>query len=333
MAVFLSDRYGVAHFLQPILDGAESAFLTNGDDELTQRLWANENGLPSRTSLENILLAQVEHHRAEVFYNLDPMRYGSDFIKRLPGCVRKSIAWRAAPSPGADFAAYDLMLCNFPSILQSYRARGWKAAYFTPAHDPMMNAFAANKTRPIDVLFVGGYTRHHRRRAELLEAVAALQGTVKVHFHLDKSRLTRLAESPLGRLLPLGLHRRPAAIQSVSLAPLFGLDLYMALSQARIVLNGAIDMAGADRGNMRCFESMGCGALMLSDAGNYPQGMTNGVNMLTYNNIAEAVSTISNAIQRPSDIERLARFGFEMISTRYSKSNQWRDFQVLAGDA
>ena len=330
---FLSDRFGAAHVLEPVLAHDPSAFFTNGDDLPSQQQWALENGLSPRAQPDEILLAQIEHHRTEVFYNLDPMRYDSDFIKRLPGCVRKSIGWRAAPSPRADFAAYDLMLCNFPSILESYRAREWKAAYFTPAHDPVMNAFAANKVRPIDVLFVGGYTRHHRRRADLLEAVAELQGTVKVHFHLDKSRLTRLAESPLGRLLPLNRHRRPASIQSVSLAPLFGLDLYAALSQARIVLNGAIDMAGADRGNMRCFESMGCGALMLSDAGNYPQGMTDGVNMLTYNNVAEAVSTIADALQRPDDIDRLAHCGFEMISTRYSKSNQWQDFQVLVGNA
>ncbi len=328
--VFLSHRFGAAHILEPVLAYDPSAFFTNGDDLPSQQQWASENGMPKRTHADEILLAQIEHHRADVFYNLDPMRYGSDFIRRLPGCVRKSIGWRAAPSPGADFEAYDLMLCNFPSILESYRIRGWKAAYFTPAHDPVMNSFAENEDRPIDVLFVGGYTRHHRRRAELLEAVAALQGKVNVHFHLDRSRLTRLAESPIGHFLPLTRHRRPASIQAVSKAPLFGLDLYGELSHAKIVLNGAIDMAGTDRGNMRCFEAMGCGALMLSDAGDYPKGMADKVNMLTYDNVGDAVSKIGDALQRADEIKRIARQGFEMISTLYSKSQQWKDFQMLA---
>ena len=48
------------------------------------------------------------------------------------------------------------------------------------------------------------------------------------------------------------------------------------------MLNGAIDMAGPDRGNMRCFEAMGCGALLVSDVGNYPVGMEAGVTMETY---------------------------------------------------
>src|SRR5258708_36033204 len=39
------------------------------------------------------------------------------------------------------------------------------------------------------------------------------------------------------------------------------------------IFNGAIDMAEEDRGNLRCFEAMGCGALMISDRGRYPKGM------------------------------------------------------------
>ena len=49
-----------------------------------------------------------------------------------------------------------------------------------------------------------------------------------------------------------------------------------------IFLNGAVDMAGQDRGNMRCFEAMGCGSLLLSDEGNYPASMVAGDNLVTY---------------------------------------------------
>ena len=102
---FLHDRYGACHFLKPVLDRETAAFFTNGDDEQLQRQWAQEQGMPSKASLASILLAQIESHRTEVFYNLDPMRYQSAFVRSLPGCVKKAIAWRAAPSPGADFSA------------------------------------------------------------------------------------------------------------------------------------------------------------------------------------------------------------------------------------
>jgi hypothetical protein len=58
-AVFLNDRFGAPHFLQPVLDGASEAFFTNGDDEILQRQWALEPGVPGKPTLEAILLAQV----------------------------------------------------------------------------------------------------------------------------------------------------------------------------------------------------------------------------------------------------------------------------------
>lgn len=328
---FLDDRFGAAHLLLPVLEESPEAFFTNGDDEVLQRAWARENGLSLRTPLPDVLLAQIEAHRTEVFYNLDPMRYGNEFLRRLPGCVRYSLAWRAAPSPGADFSGYGLLLCNFPSILEGYRRRGWRAAYFSPAHDPAMDSYARNEDRPVDILFVGGYTRHHMRRARMLEIVAALAPARVVRFHLDRSRLTRLAESPLGLLSPLARHRRPDAIRRVGAEPVFGLDLYGALSRAKVVLNGAIDMAGADRGNMRCFEAMGCGALLVSDEGNYPEGMLSGENMLTYAGQDDVADVLAQALDNWSATRQVAAKGNLLMRNVYNKAGQWQDFLRIVG--
>lgn len=326
MATFLDDRYGGVHLLKPVLDGDPNAFFTNGDDEIAQRMWAREQGLSAQKSLEQILLAQIEHHRAEVLYNTDPLRYSGDLVRKLPGCVRRSFAWRAAPSPGANFGAYHGVLCNFPSILDSYRQKGWRGTYFLPAHDPVMDGYANRQDRPVDVVFVGGYTRHHRRRAELLEAVAGLSNEFHVHFHLDNSRMTRLAESPLGHLLPIRQHRRPENIRKIARPPVFGQDLYQVLSRAKIVLNGAIDMVGEDRGNMRCFEAMGCGALMVSDTGNYPKGMVDGENMITYRHPTEAVEHIRVLLKDEPLRQRLAQSGYGLMTTTYTKTAQWQSF-------
>ena len=296
---FLDHRYGALHFLLPVLNGDDTTFFTNGDDEVLQHTWAREMGLPSKMSLEDILLAQIESHRTEVFYNLDPVRYNSDFVRRLPGCVRKAIAWRNIPSPWADFGGYNSIVCNSPTLLKKYEACGWKAAYFSPAHDPSMDQYAANDDRPIDVLFVGGYSRHHMRRAAALEAVASLGSIYRIEFCLARSRFTRLAESPLGYLAPVGKYRRPGDIRAVSCDPVYGRDLYSRISRAKIVLNGAIDMSGGDRGNMRCFESMGCGGLLLSDEGVYPAGMVADETLVTYRSPTDLVVKIRELLQAP----------------------------------
>jgi Glycosyl transferases group 1 len=326
--IFLDDRFGALHFLKPVLEGDPGAFLTNGDDVTLQRHWARENGIPGNPSLEAILLAQIEHHRTEVFYNLDPVRYPSAFVRKLPGCVRKALCWRAAPSGNADLTAYGAVLSNFPSILESWRRKGCRAEHFLPAIDPVMEPYGRGE-RPIDVLFVGGYSRHHLARAKVLEEVASLAATRRVVYCLDTSRLTRLAESPFGWLLALHKHRRPQAIAKIAKPPVFGRQLYELIGRSKIVLNGAIDMAGKDRGNMRCFEAMGCGALLVSDAGNYPEGMTAGETMETYDSAEHALRTISECLRDWPRSAEVAGRGRSQIAEIYNKSSQWSRFVDL----
>jgi hypothetical protein len=328
--VFLDDRFGALHFLAPVLEGDAQAFFTNADDDILQRHWARENGLKEAVPLEDILLAQIEHHRTEVFYNLDPIRFGSAFIRKLPGCVRKSLCWRAAPSGRADLTAYNAILGNFPSILDAWRGQSCRAELFFPAIDPVMAEYERSD-RSIDVLFVGGYSKHHTTRARVLERVAQLAARFRVVYCLDTSRLTRLAESALGRLLPLRKHRRPAAIAEITQPPVFGRELYRLLGQSKIVLNGAIDMAGRDRGNMRCFEAMGCGALLVSDAGNYPAGMKADETMLAYESADAAADVITGALDRWPRSAKLALEGRAQLSSLYSKSRQWQGFVDLVG--
>jgi hypothetical protein len=325
---FLDDRFGALHFLDPVLNAEPNAFFTNGDDEVLQQQWARENGLNGLTSPEDILLAQIEQHRTEVFYNLDPVRFPSAFVRRLPGCVRKSVCWRAAPSGNADFTAYHAVLGNFPSILKLWRRNGCRTETFFPAVDPVMGEYISGD-RPIDLLFVGGYSRHHSARARTLEQVAGLASRYNVVLCLDASRATRLAESLVGRLLPLRRYRRPKAVARVAKGPVFGRQLYELLGKAKVVINGAIDMSGNDRGNMRCFEAMGCGALLLSDAGNYPEGMEPGRTMEIYSSSEHAAVTALELLQRwPEPAEKAAR-GTAEVSMIYSKAHQWERFVEL----
>jgi hypothetical protein len=179
------------------------------------------------------------------------------------------------------------------------------------------------------VLFVGGYSRHHSIRAKILERVASLADTRKVVYCLDASRLTRLAESTLGHLLPLQKHRRPSVIAKIAKPPVFGRQFYELIGKSKIVLNGAIDMAGMDRGNMRCFEAMGCGALLLSDAGNYPEGMNAGETIVTYGSGEDCLDQIQARLTDWNDAKRIADNGRSRIADLYSKDRQWALFKTV----
>lgn len=329
-SAFLNDRFGAPHFLSPVLSRQADAFFTNGDYLEVQKIWATENGLGADVSLADILLAQIEHHRTEVFYNLDPVRYDSSFLRRLPGCVRRTIAWRAAPLAGADLSGYDLIVSNFPGILSQWEPLGVRTAPFFPAHDPVLDEYSCSADRPVDIVFFGGYSRHHKVRAEILSQVASLAGRFRVEFYLDRSRMTRLAETPIGLLPVLGAHARPKEIRTVSKPAVFGRALYSALGQSKLVINCAIDMAGVERGNMRCFETLGAGSLLVSDEGVYPEGMVPGQTLVTYGHAEEAPLRVARALDQWAMHREIAAAGAATVRQLYSKERQWRCFEQLA---
>jgi hypothetical protein len=197
--------------------------------------------------------------------------------------------------------------------------------------DPIRNLRRSRfvKTARWMCCLLGAYSRHHKQRAAVLEAVAKMAGEYNIAFHLDRSRLCRLAESPLGRALPLAKHRRPPTIRAVTRDPIFGRDCYEVLSSAKIVLNRSIDMPSADRGNMRSFEALGGGSLLLTDEGNYPEGISNGRTMVTYDSPEDAARQIRMLLNNPEQLSGIARAGHEMVSIRYSKEVQWKRFEAL----
>ncbi|MDN4986755.1 glycosyltransferase [Bradyrhizobium sp. WYCCWR 13022] len=277
--------------------------------------------------MAEILLAQIEEHKAEVFYNLDPMLYGSDFVRRLPGCVRRTICWRAAPSGNVDLTGYDLVICNFPSILRDWERRGCRTAYFAPAYDPAMSNYAGQAERSLDLVFVGGFSRHHVARTAALKEAASLEG-VRMSLHLEEGRLARLANA-FPFVPVLRKHAYPRRVREFTQGPVYGREMYAKFADARIVLNGAVDMAGSDRGNMRCFEATGCGSVLLTDDGHYPEGFIDGKTMVTYSSPDQIPALVRRLLSDPAWASSIAQAGHNMVQAKYSKQRQWMRFQEL----
>jgi len=123
--------------------------------------------------------------------------------------------------------------------------------------------------------------------------------------------------------------RRPKAVRQLARPAIFGPDLFSALLRAKIVVNMAIDMAGEDRGNIRCFESLSAGALLLSDAGVYPEGFRDGENMVLYRTPDEAIGLIRKLLDEKGKRESIAAAGQAMVREVYSKDSQWKMFQQV----
>jgi hypothetical protein len=329
LAALLDDRHGNAHVLEPILAGAESARLVVADSSTLQDAWRAENGVPRDFDAADVVLAQIEEHRSEIFYNISPLLYDTRFVRRLPGCVKHTICWRAAPIGHADLSGYELSVGNFQSMIDEWTRLGRKAAWFEPAHDPVAAEIARGRARDIDVAFVGTYSWLHGRRNLLLQRIAELAPALRVRFHFSLGRSARVANAlgPARALFPkLAL---PDSLRRVSHAPVYGRGMYELFGRSRIVINAAIDMASEFRGNMRCWEAMGCGALMLSDNGIYPPGMTPGADFATYDGIDDAVANIERIVADYDRWRPTAAHGLATMEQTYSKEAQWATFVKL----
>ena len=80
---------------------------------------------------------------------------------------------------------------------------------------------------------------------------------------------------------------------------------------------------------MRCFEALGAGSLLLSDEGDYPEGMSDGQTIMTYRSPGHAVQQVEILLDASQRRLAVARAGHEMVSTRYSKEAQWKRFEAL----
>jgi spore maturation protein CgeB len=87
-------------------------------------------------------------------------------------------------------------------------------------------------------------------------------------------------------------------------------------------------MAGPDRGNMRCFETMGSGSLLVSDAGKYPEPMRDGETMSVYRHPEDASEIIERHLDDGS-WDGIGSAGHRAIREEFSKERQFNRFLEL----
>ena len=317
------------HMLEPAMKGGADGFLTSTADAAMQRAWAIENGLSPRTHPHDVLLAQIEQFKPDVLYTHGSGYFPNHVRSALKSRVKVAVSWKAPPDFSDSLIGFDLAVNNFPSSFARYEAMGVKMGWFSPSFDPAMEPECDQTERSIDVVFVGGYSRHHRNRARMLEQVAKLSERFSVRLALSFDKATRLANTPVGLLPPLSRFRAPSIVRQVAVPPLFGRDMYRLFSSAKILVNTAIDVAGNDRGNIRCFEALGCGALMLSDEGLYPPGMEHGKTMATYRDSNAIPSLIEHWLNDEVGRARVAANGQALLRSDYGKPQSWKRFQAL----
>lgn len=331
--LIITDGYASTYILKPAIDGQiEKVFYTIWDYERLQQKWAEENGLKTK-SLDEIKLAQIESFQPDVFYNHSP-RYDKNFVNKLKtNNGLKKVCWDAIIT---DYPwlheTYDLRVTLFEPFVKYWKQNGFNASLLSPAYNPKWDHFSQIE-REIDILFYGQFddfffSTRNQLILKLLTWSIGQQYNVRVHLQRYNNKKPLINVKGLRRLTRW-VDATPNLVKQHALLPLYGADLYQTIANSKIVINAFTNYNGLFKDNMRTYESIGLGALMIGEDGIYPDFLQPNQDFLTYKTADELIEKIKYALTLPDQGREMANRTHHKLINTCTKEKQWKRFCEL----
>jgi len=274
-----------------------------------QRAWANEHGIAFPPDWPfSLPLRQVEAGRPDVLWINSAYQYFGEYLHKLKPLTRKLFGWiAAAVPPGLDLSPFDCILTSHPNIAEGFRRQSVPAEILLPAFEPKVLDHLGSATQDIEVSFIGGLTRDHSQREEVLKTLCQqtpiqLWGygfgpgpVTGVRSFLRRARFALFPDRELGRR-----YRGQA----------WGLDMYRLLQRSRMTVNIHVDVAGGLAGNIRMFEATGMGTLLLNErAANLQTMFEPESEVVTYGSTDELAEKIQYYLAHDAERQQIAATG------------------------
>lgn len=210
-----------------------------------QAKWADEHDVQG-----DVLLAQIRDFEPDVV-----------FMQDLSFC-EPGVLWELAeqyvlagqlscPMPKTEqILPFECIFTSFPHYMEPLKSLGVHAVFNPLAFEPAVLDRLPRLPRIHDVAFVGGVgvPSHWSYGMHVLEAVA---------MNIPTAKFWGYGYEQLNPSSP---------IKQAYQGEAWGLEMYVVLSQSRIVLNRHGEVAENYANNMRMFEASGTGALLLTEA-------------------------------------------------------------------
>lgn len=315
MRVRMESFYGTADFYSSNLQKlGHQAWDIIVNLEPTQKQWAKEHGVSyfsstewrlrfrkgimpwlyresSKAWLYTILEAQIKAYRPDILYSMAIETIGSDFLRSVKGYYRLAIGQHAAPLPTHDISEYDLMLSSLPNQVDYFPKQGMASELFRLGFEPKILSRLSTNEKRFDIVFVGGLGGPHQQGTQALELLCR-QYNIKVWgYGIEKVPM----DSP---------------IHTVYVGPVWGLEMYQILRDAKIVFNRHINISGDYANNMRLYEATGVGTLLVTD---HKQNLVDlfepGREVIAYHNAEECAELIQYYLNHDDEREAIARAG------------------------
>lgn len=299
--------------------------------------------------LFEIASAQIKKFRPDVLLIADYSTFTGDFLKNLRReCpfIRLVLGWCGAPYHDLSlFREWDVALSCVPELVADFRAKGICSYHVNHAFAPRILRELNLKSKPnVDFAFIGSLVKqssfHLERERLLLHLVkfTNLQIWSEIKRPSFKQRrnvfvrrkahnlvaAARRAGVPERLINALPVWRKIAKWESPPIfeqdvdeqiirrtrPPLFGIEMFQQLRDARVVFNNHIDISPVSASNMRLFETTGVGACLLTDwKENLSELFEPGKEVLTYRSAEECVEKVNYILEHEEERRELAAAG------------------------
>lgn len=326
-----------------------------------QKAWAAEKGLLPNLSDQEILMKQIELFRPEVIYFQDSVTYNGRFItelrQRFP-FIKLCIGNLCAPFTSAqivDFKVFDYFTVCSPFFQHQFKKYGIDSVLIPHAFDHRILSKTPNENsfHSSPFIFTGSIfpdEGFHSIRLQVLEKLAKEKIPFSFYGNLpDNSQLglwKKQASYLTSKFLDsIGLHtitdmfalirkgrnhevmprslKISSELYEIVQPPLFGIDMFKALSKAQIGFNIHGDCAGDYAANMRLYETTGVGACLLTDAkSDLNRYFTPDVEVATYASAEECIEKVKWLLDNPEKCKAIAKAGQQRTLKEHNFENR-----------
>lgn len=312
----IDDGYASVYRLEPPEGELSEVFFTIWNYERLQLLWAKEHGLPEHSTMNEIRVAQVKWFKPDVIYDFSG-RYRPDFIAKLKQDNVRAIyaLWNGVIEKNevpAHIPGYDLYISLHQPYIEYWAAQGVNSFELQPSIPEHWYENNKDNERDTDIFMYGQSNKEFfKERDEIVSKVLLLNEkyNVSVRLQMDAESKDYFAE-------------QAEAIKS----PVYGKGLYESIQRSKIVINKCTDNNLSYKSNMRVFEAIGNGALLLTERGQYPPLLEAGKDYLGYSSIDELIQLLDKVLSDWGKWEIFAKEAQERLISNFSKEYQWHTF-------
>ena len=313
-----------------------------------QKAWAKENGVSPDSSPDTILLEQIRQFRPHIIYFQDSVTYNGNFVRRIKAehpQLKLCIGNVCAPFSSMQIEAFRVFdyftVCSpfFQKLLKKY---GIPSVNIPHGFDPRIldkiktdNPYPETPLAFLGSIFAGEDI--HSTRRQILEKLVNENISFTFYGNLPDRSLIALIKKQASfitarTLDSIGLNWLTDAVKPIrkgrfhdkmpqrltiskklyqmARPPVFGLDMFKALSKAHIGFNSHGDCVGDYAANMRLFETTGVGTCLITDyKSNISDFFKVDEEIVTYRSPEECIEKIRWLIQNPQKCQEIALKG------------------------